>query len=45
MFDIGNKNSFENVKKWNHEVDQKANHSISKILIGNKLDIIESGKG
>ncbi len=44
MFDISNKNTFENIKKWNYEVDQKANRSISKILIGNKLDIVEIGK-
>lgn len=42
MFDISNKTTFENIKKWNHEVDQKSNQSISKILIGNKLDIVDN---
>jgi GTPase SAR1 family protein len=43
MFDIGKKTSFENVKKWNHEVDQKAKNSICKLLIGNKMDLVEDG--
>ena len=45
MFDIGNKSTFENIKKWNDEVDQKANRAVSKLLVGNKLDIVENGKG
>ena len=39
IFDLTNKSSFNNIKKWLSEVKTYTDHSIKKLLIGNKADM------
>lgn len=39
MFDVTNRNSFENIISWLHELDKYAPSNIPKILIGGKADL------
>ena len=39
IFDLTDKNSFNNIKKWLIDVKANSDHSIKKILIGNKADM------
>jgi Ras-related protein Rab-1A len=39
VFDITNYETFINIKDWSDEVDKYVNSHITKILIGNKLDL------
>ena len=39
IFDLTNKSSFNNIKKWLSEVKTHSDHSIKKLLIGNKSDM------
>ena len=39
IFDLTDKNSFNNIKKWLNDVKANSDHSIKKILIGNKSDM------
>ena len=41
VYDITNKDSFENVNKWAQEIRDKSEDSIPIVLIGNKLDLEE----
>ena len=41
VYDITNKDSFENVNKWAKEIRDKSEDSIPIVLIGNKLDLEE----
>jgi GTPase SAR1 family protein len=34
--------SFNNIKQWMSEIDQYANDSVCKLLVGNKCDLAES---
>lgn len=43
-FDVTNRESFENVKNWIDSLDQFANEDIQKVLIGNKIDLVEKRK-
>ena len=38
VFDITNKESFENIRMWYEEIKKHASGSVKKILIGNKSD-------
>ena len=40
-FDITNKLSFTNVKTWLESIYQHADPNITKVLVGNKLDLEE----
>ena len=40
MYDISNAKSFDNAKKWIHEVRHMAKHEPVIILVGNKHDLI-----
>lgn len=44
IFDISNKQSFENVQKWLEEIHMHGNEAIRIILIGNKSDLNDLGK-
>lgn len=39
VYDVTDIQSFNNVKQWLHEIDRYANHSVSKLLVGNKCDL------
>ena len=41
VYDITNRDSFENVRKWVNEVDKIANPQVCKIIVGNKTDLEE----
>ena len=41
IYDITNKQSFENINNWAQEIKEKTNGSIPMILIGNKTDLEE----
>ena len=41
VFDVTDKESFEHVKKWFEEIDRYASDKVSKILVGNKIDLDE----
>ncbi len=38
VYDITDKQSFENVKNWIHEVEKFANESVCMMIVGNKTD-------
>ncbi|OHT15521.1 Ras-related protein RABD1 [Tritrichomonas foetus] len=39
VYDITNRQSFENVRKWLTEVDKLANPLVCKLIVGNKADL------
>eukprot|EP00761_Pharyngomonas_kirbyi_P002944 gb/GECH01002948.1/.p1 GENE.gb/GECH01002948.1/~~gb/GECH01002948.1/.p1 ORF type:complete len:203 (+),score=36.67 gb/GECH01002948.1/:1-609(+) len=41
IYDITNKESFENIQHWLGEIDQYADANITKFLVGNKCDLEE----
>ena len=44
IFDITNKESFDNIKNWLIDSDSCEDDSVTKILVGNKIDINEDRK-
>ena len=43
-YDVTNRESFENVKNWIDSIDNHAKPNIQKVLIGNKIDLIDDRK-
>jgi Ras-related protein Rab-1A len=43
-FDVTNRESFENVKNWIDSIDNHAKPNIHKVLIGNKIDLVDDRK-
>lgn len=41
VFDVTNKTSFENIKKWLDDTEMNAPPTVVKMLLGNKVDLIE----
>jgi len=41
VYDITNRASFENVKRWMTEIDKYAREGVNKLLVGNKSDMAE----
>jgi len=43
VYDITNRESFDNVKRWLKEIDKYARENVNKLLVGNKSDLAEAG--
>ena len=39
MFDVTDSASFRNIKQWLQEIDRYACESVSRLLVGNKVDL------
>eukprot|EP01084_Bolivina_argentea_P033421 61811_1 len=39
VYDITDKESFRNIREWLYEIDRYASDNVSKLIIGNKLDL------
>jgi small GTP-binding protein len=39
-FDVTNRQTFSNVKNWLESIYQHADPSIGKVLVGNKIDLV-----
>jgi Ras-related protein Rab-1A len=44
VYDVTDRDSFENVRQWMVEIDRFANPGVCKILVGNKCDMEEIRK-
>jgi Ras-related protein Rab-1A len=44
VYDVTDRDSFDNVRQWMHEIERFANAGVCKILVGNKCDMEESRK-
>ena len=44
VYDVTDRESFDNVRQWMHEIDRFANQGVCKILVGNKCDLEEERK-
>ena len=43
-FDVTNVTSFKNVKMWLESIYQYADDNVAKILVGNKIDMVNDRK-
>lgn len=41
MYDITDKNTFNNIRNWISQIQLHADTNVNKILIGNKCDLIK----
>lgn len=39
VYDVTNRESFNNVKRWLTEIDKYARENVNKLLVGNKIDL------
>ena len=44
VYDVTDRDSFDNVRQWMHEIERFANPGVCKILVGNKCDMEENRK-
>eukprot|EP01015_Nassula_variabilis_P021889 TRINITY_DN3955_c0_g1_i1.p2 TRINITY_DN3955_c0_g1~~TRINITY_DN3955_c0_g1_i1.p2 ORF type:complete len:226 (-),score=35.77 TRINITY_DN3955_c0_g1_i1:41-679(-) len=44
VYDITDRDSFENVKYWMSEIDKYAQESVNRLLVGNKVDLSDKRK-
>ena len=38
VYDVTDRETFENVRQWMHEIERFANDNVCKVLVGNKCD-------
>ena len=43
-FDVTNQKSFDNVRMWLQQIEDNADAGIAKILVGNKVDLVDDRK-
>jgi Ras-related protein Rab-1A len=43
VYDITNRESFNNVKRWLKEIDKYARENVNKLLVGNKCAAAQTG--
>jgi Ras-related protein Rab-1A len=41
VYDVTNKDSFDNVRQWMQEIEKFASENVNKLLVGNKSDLEE----
>lgn len=41
IFDVTNRNSFNNVTRWLHDVRERANEGVAIGIVGNKSDLFD----
>ncbi|KAG2195976.1 hypothetical protein INT47_011481, partial [Mucor saturninus] len=41
VYDVTERESYENVKQWMHEIDRFASEGVHKLLVGNKSDLAD----
>ena len=41
VYDVTDRETFDNVKQWMHEIERFANDNVCKVLVGNKVDLVE----
>ena len=44
VYDITNRESFNNVKRWLKEIDKYARENVNKLLVGNKADLADDNE-
>lgn len=43
-YDVTNEESFKNVRKWMESIDEHADSNICKVMVGNKIDLVNERK-
>ena len=43
-YDVTNANSFKNMRTWLDSIYEHAEEDVAKILVGNKVDLVEERK-
>ena len=41
MYDVTDENTFKNVQNWMAEIEKNCDESVIKLLVGNKVDLVD----